>query len=104
MAVSCDTNRKTSKSEWVRGTTDEYGDFLIDLPSRLHALPNMEKSCIVKILDLPKSSPCHGGAFTREHMGIEFSSVKNGFRTYTAPEFHLTPKYSQKCIMKQSTF
>ncbi|PWA69112.1 Pollen Ole e 1 allergen/extensin [Artemisia annua] len=43
IAVSCDTNRKMSKSDWVRGRTDEYGDFFIDLPSHLHAVPNMEE-------------------------------------------------------------
>ncbi|KVI01128.1 Pollen Ole e 1 allergen/extensin [Cynara cardunculus var. scolymus] len=97
MAVSCDTSRKTSKSDWVRGITDEYGDFVIDLPSHLHALPNMEKRCRLKILQLPNASPCHQ-AFTGEYRGIKFSSAKNGIRTYTAHEIHLTPKNPQACM------
>ncbi|PWA43684.1 hypothetical protein CTI12_AA506950 [Artemisia annua] len=103
VAVSCDTNRKMSKSDWVRGRTDEYGDFVIDLPSHLHAIPNMEKICIVKVLELPKSSPCHQ-AFMGEHTGINLASMKNGFRTYTAHEIYLTPKDSQACMKKQATF
>ncbi|KAI3698224.1 hypothetical protein L6452_31337 [Arctium lappa] len=97
MAVSCGTSRKTSKSDWVRGITDVYGDFVIDLPSHLHALPNMEKRCILRILQLPKTSPCHQ-AFTGEYRGIKFSSAKNGFRTYTARDIHLTPKHPQACM------
>nr|XP_043609233.1 uncharacterized protein LOC122581138 [Erigeron canadensis] len=102
VAVSCDTSRKTSESDWVKGTTDEYGDFLIDLPSHLHAIPNMEKKCLVNILELPKDSPCHR-ALKGEHRGIKFLSMDNGFRTYTAHDIHLTTKYSQPCIKKQAT-
>ncbi|KAI3740874.1 hypothetical protein L2E82_31349 [Cichorium intybus] len=91
MAVSCDTSKKTSKPDWLRGKTDEYGDFLIDLPSHLHAIQNMETACIVSILEVPKSSPCHQ-AFRNEHRGIKLSSVKNGFRTYTTHHIHLTLK------------
>lgn len=25
------------------GVTDEFGDFMIDLPSHLHAIPNLER-------------------------------------------------------------
>ncbi|KAM0051829.1 hypothetical protein Hdeb2414_s0007g00241091 [Helianthus debilis subsp. tardiflorus] len=103
MAVSCDTGKKTSKSERVTGTTDEYGDFLIDLPSHLHALPDMENRCIARIIDLPKSSPCYQ-AFTGQHRKITFSSVGNGIRAYTAHEYHLTPKYSHPCMNAQETF
>ncbi|KAI7749674.1 hypothetical protein M8C21_033735 [Ambrosia artemisiifolia] len=102
MAVSCDTGKKTSKSDWVMGTTDEYGDFLVDLPSHLHAIPNMENRCIVRIIELPKSSPCYQ-AFTGQHRTITFSSVDNGVRAYTAHEFHLTPKYSHPCMIEQAT-
>ena len=91
-----------SKSDWVRSRTDEYGDFFIDLPSHLHAVPNMEKKCIVKVMELPRSSPCHQ-AFTGEHAGINLASMENGFRTYTAHEIYLTPKDSQACMKKQAT-
>ncbi|KAL7615754.1 uncharacterized protein LOC111905485 [Lactuca sativa] len=91
MMVSCNTGKKTSKSDWTKGRTDEYGDFLIDLPSHLHAVPNIEKKCIVRILHLPKTSPCHQ-ALNGHHTRIKLSSVKNGFRTYTTHNIHLRPK------------
>ncbi|XP_076907848.1 uncharacterized protein LOC143564461 [Bidens hawaiensis] len=103
MAFSCVTNKKTSKSDRVTGTTDEYGDFLIDLPSHLHAIPDMENKCCTRIINLPKDSPCYQ-AFTGHHKKITLSSTDNGFRSYTAHEFHLTPKYSQPCMNKEETF
>ncbi|KAI3829440.1 hypothetical protein L1987_03564 [Smallanthus sonchifolius] len=103
MAVSCDTSRKTSKSDWVTGTTDEYGDFLIDLPSHLHAIPDMEKRCIARTIELPKSLPCYQ-ASTGEHKKIKLSSTENGYRAYTAHEFHLTPKDSHPCMNEHETF
>ncbi|XP_071687924.1 uncharacterized protein [Rutidosis leptorrhynchoides] len=103
LAVICDTSKKTSKSDWIKGTADEYGDFLIDLPSHLHAIQNIENKCIVKILEVPKTSPCNQ-ALTGEHRRIKFSSTDNGFRIYTAHEIHLIPKDLQPCLKKQVTF
>ncbi|PSR98385.1 Non-classical arabinogalactan protein [Actinidia chinensis var. chinensis] len=97
VAVSCQTNQKTSKSNWVESTTDEYGDFLIDLPSHLHAIPNLDKRCLVKILQLPKNSPCHP-AFTGKQAGLKLSSAANGIRTYTAENLYLTRKTSPECM------
>ncbi|KAL4562523.1 hypothetical protein LXL04_034730 [Taraxacum kok-saghyz] len=100
MAVSCDTRKKRSM---IKGRTDEYGDFLIDLPSHLHALENMEKRCIMRILDLPKTSSCLK-SFNGQHFGLKLSYINNGFRKYTTHHIHLTPKYShtKACIQKQS--
>ncbi|KAA8519223.1 hypothetical protein F0562_013479 [Nyssa sinensis] len=102
VAVLCHTsgNWKTRKSNWARGTTDEYGDFLIDLPSHLHSSPNLEKICLVKVLQLPRNSLCRP-AFTGDHKGVELSSVGNGIRTYTAQRIHLKCKPS-KAITKTS--
>ncbi|XP_057470620.1 uncharacterized protein LOC130759507 [Actinidia eriantha] len=97
VAVSCHTNQKTSKSNWVESTTDEFGDFLIDLPSHLHAIPNLDKRCLVKILRLPKNSPCHP-AFTGKQTGLKLSSTANGIRTYTAENLYLTRKTSPQCV------
>ncbi|GFZ10636.1 pollen Ole e 1 allergen and extensin family protein [Actinidia rufa] len=97
VAVSCHTNQKTSKSNWVESTTDEFGDFLIDLPSHLHAIPNLDKRCLVKISRLPKNSPCHP-AFTGKQTGLKLSSAANGIRTYTAENLYLTRKTSPKCM------
>ncbi|XP_057470678.1 uncharacterized protein LOC130759553 [Actinidia eriantha] len=97
VAVSCHTNQKTSKSNWVESTTDEFGDFLIDLPSHLHAIPNLGKRCLVKILRLPKNSPCHP-AFTGKQTGLKLSSTANGIRTYTAENLYLTRKTSPQCV------
>ncbi|XP_076925970.1 uncharacterized protein LOC143588983 [Bidens hawaiensis] len=79
--VSCVTKKKTSKSDWITGTTDEYGDFLIDLPSHLHAIPAMENKCCTRIINLPKDSPCYQ-AFTGRHEKITLLSTDNGFRAY----------------------
>ncbi|XP_059624833.1 uncharacterized protein LOC132268112 [Cornus florida] len=98
VAVSCLVCRKTKKSILIRGTTDEYGDFLIDLPSHLHAIPNLEKICLVRVLQLPKDSLCRPDpAFTGKHKAIKLSSVGNGIRTYTAQRIHLTQKPSEAC-------
>jgi len=99
VAVSCHTNEKTSKSNWVEVTTDEIGDFLIDLPSHLHAIPNLDKRCSVKVLWLPEDSRCHP-AFTGMQAGLKLSSVENNIRTYTAQGIRLTPKPSQGCRNK----
>ncbi|XP_020551963.1 uncharacterized protein LOC105168050 isoform X2 [Sesamum indicum] len=42
VAVFCAMGGKTRKS-WAKGSTNSYGEFLIDLPSHLHAIPNLEK-------------------------------------------------------------
>ncbi|KAL4562950.1 hypothetical protein LXL04_026981 [Taraxacum kok-saghyz] len=90
MAVSCDhSNRRKTKSNWLRGKTDDDGDFLIDLPSHLHAIPNMEKICVVRIVHLPKSSPCHHRRFTGKHRRIKLTSSRNGIRAYSTDEIDL---------------
>ncbi|GKB79229.1 putative pollen Ole e 1 allergen and extensin family protein [Tanacetum coccineum] len=97
VGISCrhtSVNRKTSKSSdcVTKGKTDQYGDFHIDLPSHLHAIPNIEKRCFIRILGLPKKSPCHQSALTNyKHKRIELlSSSGNGIRAYSSHGIHLT--------------
>ncbi|KAL3519265.1 hypothetical protein ACH5RR_017414 [Cinchona calisaya] len=92
--VFCGTRGK-SRNSWAQGTTDEYGDFLIDLPSHLHAIPNLEKVCLLKV-HIPKNSACRP-AFTGKHRGIKLLSVMDGSRVYTANTINLTTKPSKAC-------
>ncbi|KAK9267623.1 hypothetical protein L1049_010054 [Liquidambar formosana] len=104
VVVACQTSEKKGKSSWAQGVTDEYGDFIIDLPSHLHGIPNLDKTCLVKVLRLPKNSLCQ--PTFRIHKGIRLSSVGNGIRTYTAGTvrfLHSTPKPSQACMKKGIT-
>ncbi|KAL2475785.1 Pollen Ole e 1 allergen and extensin family protein [Abeliophyllum distichum] len=96
VAVLCGTSGKTRKS-WAEGTTDGHGEFFIDLPSHLHAIPNLESICIVEVLHLPKGSPCRQ-SFTGKHEGIKLTSMGEGIRTYTTHNIHLMPKPSQALI------
>ncbi|KAJ9566313.1 hypothetical protein OSB04_002279 [Centaurea solstitialis] len=96
VVVACRANKKTSK---IGGKTDEYGDFLIDLPSHLHAIPNMEKRCIVRVVEVPKKSGCHHHHHRalikhKAAAGIKLLSSGNGIRTYTthANGIHFTHK------------
>ncbi|XP_071920996.1 uncharacterized protein [Coffea arabica] len=95
VAVFCGTSWKSRKS-CARGTTDEYGDFLIDLPSHLHAIPNLEKVCLVRVLHLSKNSDCRP-AFTGKHRAIRLLSIEDGSRAYTVKTIHLTTKHSKSC-------
>ncbi|KAL8469221.1 hypothetical protein ACS0TY_032159 [Phlomoides rotata] len=83
VAVLCGTSKA-----WGDGSTDSSGNFLIDLPSHLHAIPNLEKVCCVNVVHLPETSPCRSGL----HKGIKLSSIGDGTRTYTAHNIHLMPQ------------
>ncbi|XWS12965.1 hypothetical protein CRYUN_Cryun37aG0135100 [Craigia yunnanensis] len=104
VAVKCQTACK-SKSGSAQAITDEYGDFLIDLPSHLHGIPNLQNICVVKVLAIPKNSICRP-AFIKKHKGLRFSSVGNGIRTYTAGRIrfqHITSKPLKACIRRASS-
>ena len=85
MAATCQTNN-TEKLQisGAKAVTDRYGEFIIDLPSQLHAIQNLEKACSVKVLQLPKNSPCRQLDIAREHKEIRLLSADNGTRAYTA--------------------
>ncbi|KAM3328075.1 hypothetical protein P3S68_033537 [Capsicum galapagoense] len=90
IGVFCGSSGKTRIS-WARNTTDEDGEFLIDLPSHLHAIPNLEKTCCVKVLHLPRDTICRH-TFRGQHKGLGLASIGEGIRTYTTQTIHLTPK------------
>ncbi|BAT77300.1 hypothetical protein VIGAN_01539900 [Vigna angularis var. angularis] len=67
----------------ARGVTDEFGEFIIDLPSQLHAVPNLEKVCSVKIDRIPKRSFCRAVG-VKKQKELSLYSFGNGIRTYNA--------------------
>ncbi|KAJ4957033.1 hypothetical protein NE237_013816 [Protea cynaroides] len=99
VAITCKKGRKMRKSICAQGRTDEYGDFIIDLPSNLHAIPRLEKVCFVKVVALPKNSPCRRVLHVKSK-GIRLSSVGNGIRTYTPGKMRFQPLYkaSRLCV------
>ncbi|KAJ7967838.1 Pollen Ole e 1 allergen/extensin [Quillaja saponaria] len=104
VVVNCHASRKKSKSSVAQGLTDEFGDFIIDLPSHLHAIPNLEKLCSVRVLRIPNKSLCKPTNHGRRHKGIKLSSFVNGIRTYSASFkfLHLTSKPLHICTRKRS--
>lgn len=101
LAATCQTN-DTEKlpTNGAKAVSDEYGGFIIDLPSQLHAIQNLEKACSVKVLQLPNNSPCRQSDIAREHKGIRLSSADNGIRTYAAGTVTLKstiPNNSKAC-------
>ncbi|MBA0695156.1 hypothetical protein Goari_005388 [Gossypium aridum] len=56
---------------------------MIDLPSHLHGVADLQKICTVKVIGIPKESMCRP-AFVKKHEHLRLSSVGNGIRTYTA--------------------
>ncbi|WVZ99475.1 hypothetical protein U9M48_044766 [Paspalum notatum var. saurae] len=87
VAVTCETegvnNHQAANSAFA--TTDEYGNFSIDLPSHLHATPNIEKACAVKVLQLPADTSCRLGHRPGATYGLMLlSSEEDGVRAYTA--------------------
>ncbi|OIV89282.1 hypothetical protein TanjilG_23742 [Lupinus angustifolius] len=86
VGVKCDSygSEKKEKTSVARGVTDEFGDFIVDIPSHLHAIPNLEKVCSVKVDSIPKGSMCKPFQVMRHNKGLRLSSFGNGIRTYTA--------------------
>lgn len=81
------------RASWAKSSTDEHGGFLIDLPSHLHAIPNLEKTCIAKVVHVPKASICSQDYLRSKHTGgIQLIAVQEGTRSYTTHTMHLTPK------------
>ncbi|KAL6520459.1 hypothetical protein OROHE_017047 [Orobanche hederae] len=88
VAVFCGSSAR-SKKLWAESSTDSSGNFIIDLPSHLHAIPNLEKLCHVKVVHLPKliiSRCC-----PPRHSTIELTSVGEGIRSYTTNNIFMMP-------------
>ncbi|KAJ3673610.1 hypothetical protein LUZ60_005602 [Juncus effusus] len=97
IAVACKTEGQKRRTNWAYGTTDEYGEFMIDLPSQLHANPKLEESCIIRILQIPSTSYCKIHSLNWHNMKL--SSVGNGIRVYTAGTIKLS-RPNNRCISK----
>ncbi|CAD6205947.1 unnamed protein product [Miscanthus lutarioriparius] len=85
VAVTCESESPTPSNQLdslAFATTDEYGNFTIDLPPQLHATPDLEKACTVRVLQLPADS-CRL-RHRSDTYGLRLSSVEDGVRAYTA--------------------
>ncbi|KAJ0981935.1 hypothetical protein J5N97_010190 [Dioscorea zingiberensis] len=86
VGVGCkaEGKEKKKKIEWIHGTTDEYGEFMVDIPSHLHAIPRLEDACKVRVLSMPKNSLCGNPTNSmKPPQSIKLSSVGNSIRVYT---------------------
>lgn len=87
VSVNCQSHstERKGKSMVANGVTDEFGDFMVDLPSYLHAIPNLEKICRVKVHKIPKGSLCRPARRVNKQKGLfKLSTIGNGIRTYDA--------------------
>ncbi|KAE8689817.1 5'-AMP-activated protein kinase beta-2 subunit [Hibiscus syriacus] len=99
--VKCETPCKTI-SYTTQATTDEYGDYIIDLPSHLHGITNLENICSVKVIRIPRKLKCQP-APVKKHKPLKLSSVQDDIRTYTVGKTrfqHMASKPLKSCIRK----
>ncbi|CAL5028330.1 unnamed protein product [Urochloa decumbens] len=90
VAVLCETggsNAQVANSAFA--TTDEFGNFTIDLPSQLHATANLERACTVKVLQLPEDYSCRLRHHPSTTYGLRLSSEEDGVRAYTTGAIRL---------------
>ncbi|WZY69929.1 uncharacterized protein LOC103868310 [Brassica rapa] len=80
VGIKCHTGYR-KRSKWIKAVTNALGQFTIDLPSHLHAIPDLEKACSIKPLSVPKPYQCSP---TKTQRGIKLVSSSNGLRVYTA--------------------
>ncbi|ESQ52713.1 hypothetical protein EUTSA_v10017342mg [Eutrema salsugineum] len=90
VAIKCHTGFK-KRSKWVKAVTDDFGEFVIHLPSHLHAIPHLEKACFIKPVHVPKHYQSCYKTFSKSniHKGIKLVSSRNGFRVYTSGSIKL---------------
>ncbi|KAG2302116.1 hypothetical protein Bca52824_030767 [Brassica carinata] len=87
VAIKCQTGYKR-RSKWIKAVTNDLGEFEIDLPSQLHAVPDLENTCVVKPIHVPELYRCHLNS-TNTHKRIKLVSSTNGFRVYTSGKIRL---------------
>lgn len=98
VAVFCGTSGpgRVRKSSWAKNVTNENGEFIIDVPSHLHANIHDPNLCHIQILHLPKDySLCHHHSFTKRK-SFTLTSSNIGIRVYTTPTIYLTSKASSR--------
>ncbi|KAM3311055.1 hypothetical protein ACQJBY_031610 [Aegilops geniculata] len=105
VAVTCTTEGPNTMANSAVAITNEYGNFSIELPSRLHATPSLENACSVKVLELPPDSACRVGGGHGSSHGLRLSSSNGSVRTYTTGVIRLqhdgTP--ANKCVQEEDT-
>ncbi|GAU14728.1 hypothetical protein TSUD_203770 [Trifolium subterraneum] len=104
VAVNCESHasERKGKSMVAKGVTDEFGDFMVDLPSYLHAIPNLEKICRVKVRRIPKGLRCRPARHIKKHNGLfKLSTIGNGIRTYDAGNIKIQHSASEPTTTKQ---
>lgn len=98
VAVNCQSHgsERKGKSMVAKGLTDEFGDFMVDLPSYLHAIPNLEKMCKVRVHNIPKGSLCRPTRRVKKQNGLfKLSTIGNGIRTYDAGNIRIQHSTSE---------
>lgn len=102
VAVTCATEGPNTIANSAFATTDEYGNFTIELPSRLHATPSLENACSVKVLELPPDSACRVSG-SRSY-GLLLTSSEDGRRVYTTGVIRLQhdDTRSDECVQEDS--
>ena len=104
VGAKCRTDKRDKSPSWTKAVTEKYGEFIIDLPSHLHSIQNLEKMCSVTILELPIDSPCHDSVYVGIYRDMELASFGNGIRTYTTGRMellHTMSGTSQACTKEQ---
>ncbi|CAH8384201.1 unnamed protein product [Eruca vesicaria subsp. sativa] len=89
VGIKCNTGYK-KRSKWIKAVTDDFGEFEIDLPSQLHAIPDLENTCLIKPIHVPDNLfiTCYHNS-TNIHKRIKLVSSTNGFRVYTSGKIRL---------------
>ncbi|KAL5728237.1 hypothetical protein ACHQM5_001349 [Ranunculus cassubicifolius] len=103
VAISCSNGKRKMKDTLVRNITNKYGDFVIHLlPSHLHGIRRLEKACVVKVLQLPRNSPCR--LPMKRLKRINLTSMSSNVRTYTIGSIRLqhTSEHAPNCLKKQN--
>ncbi|CAO2823570.1 unnamed protein product [Amaranthus hypochondriacus] len=90
VGAKCDNNKKDQNCSWTRAVTDKYGEFIIDLPSHLHSITNLNKVCSITILHLPLNSICRDSIYSGNYFDLELLSIGNGIRTYTTGKIEIS--------------
>ncbi|KAL5715608.1 hypothetical protein ACHQM5_017406 [Ranunculus cassubicifolius] len=99
VAISCRHGKRMMN---IQNRTNEFGEFIIELPSQLHGIHHLEKACVVDVVELHQNSPCR--LPIRRLKKIKLLSNRNNVRTYTTGKIRLQHKSNQapKCLKKQT--
>ncbi|KAJ4878047.1 Pollen Ole e 1 allergen and extensin family protein [Raphanus sativus] len=88
VAIKCHTGFKR-RSRWIKAVTDDLGEFEIDLPSQLHAVEDLENTCVVKPIHVPELYGCYHNSRNNTHKRIKLFSSTNSIRVYKTGKIRL---------------